>query len=161
MGTLKLNLGEFDQVDYTLIAIHTTLEDFRLAYFINSQLPILLKKCGNDIKLKNKEGEAAFSHFSYDDVQKDMFWSLVENTKNVAVSALASNTLFADDETADNVKIHLLPELKKVDYFLKIENTDDYFNPEEIVKKLKQIDWISAAYEVDAEKIKSKNNLIF
>jgi hypothetical protein len=39
------NLGEFDAIDYHLIAIHTSLEDYRLAYFINQKLPINLSKC--------------------------------------------------------------------------------------------------------------------
>jgi hypothetical protein len=43
MATHKLDLGDFDEVDYYLIAIHTSLEDYRLAYFIN-QLPINLSK---------------------------------------------------------------------------------------------------------------------
>jgi hypothetical protein len=39
-----MDLGDFDEVDYYLIAIHTSLEDYRLAYFINQQLPINLSK---------------------------------------------------------------------------------------------------------------------
>jgi hypothetical protein len=35
MAIHKLDLGDFDEIDYNLIAIHTSLEDFRLAYFIN------------------------------------------------------------------------------------------------------------------------------
>jgi hypothetical protein len=35
MAIHKLDLGEFDKVDYNLIAIHTSIEDYRLAYFIN------------------------------------------------------------------------------------------------------------------------------
>jgi hypothetical protein len=34
MAIHKLDLGEFE-VDYNLIAIHTSIEDYRLAYFIN------------------------------------------------------------------------------------------------------------------------------
>jgi hypothetical protein len=44
MATHKLDLGDFDEVDYYLIAIHTSLEDYRLAYFINQKLPINLSK---------------------------------------------------------------------------------------------------------------------
>ncbi|MBP6551633.1 MAG: IPExxxVDY family protein, partial [Flavobacterium sp.] len=42
MAVHKLDLGEFDEIDYHLIAIHTSLEDYRLAYFINQKLPINL-----------------------------------------------------------------------------------------------------------------------
>lgn len=54
----------------------------------------------------------------------------------------------------------LLPELKKVDYFLKIESDDD-LQINEIVKNLKSIKSLSTVYVVDTETIKSKNNLIF
>ncbi len=42
MAIHKLDLGEFDEIDYYLIAIHTSLEDYRLAYFINQKLAINL-----------------------------------------------------------------------------------------------------------------------
>ena len=54
----------------------------------------------------------------------------------------------------------LLPELKKVDYFLKIESDDD-LDIVTIVKKLKTIKSLSTVYVVETENIKSKNNLIF
>jgi hypothetical protein len=43
MATHKLELGDFDDIDYYLIAIHTSLEDYRIAYF-NQRLPINLSK---------------------------------------------------------------------------------------------------------------------
>ena len=58
-------------------------------------------------------------------------------------------------------KVHLISDLKKVDYFLKIENNNNTFLLEEIVNKLNKIERISAVYAVVPEKIKSKNNLIF
>jgi hypothetical protein len=43
MAIHKLDLGEFDEIDYHLIAIHTSLEDYRLAFFINQKLLINLE----------------------------------------------------------------------------------------------------------------------
>ena len=54
---------------------------------------------------------------------------------------------------------YLLPEFAKVDYFLKIENATPVSN--DLAKKLKKIDRVSAAYAVERAKIKSKNHLIF
>ena len=53
MAIHKLDLGEFDEIDYYLIAIHTSLEDYRLAYFINQMLPINLSKNENEIQINN------------------------------------------------------------------------------------------------------------
>jgi len=38
MALIKLHLDEFDAVDYVLIAIHSTLEDYRMAFFYQSKV---------------------------------------------------------------------------------------------------------------------------
>jgi hypothetical protein len=60
-----------------------------------------------------------------------------------------------------STKVYLLPEFKKADYFLKIENTESTMNALKIKTLLNRIDSISTVYSVDTNKIKSKNNLIF
>jgi len=60
-----------------------------------------------------------------------------------------------------STKVYLLPEFKKVDYFLKIENLEETIEVEQIQSLLNTIDSISTAYRVETNKIKSKNNLIF
>jgi hypothetical protein len=60
-----------------------------------------------------------------------------------------------------STKVFLLPEFKKADYFLKIENNDDAMNVSKIQILLNTIDSVSTVYIVDTNKIKSKNNLIF
>ena len=40
----KLLIDDFVTVDYKLIAIHASLEDYRLAYFINKTLGVLQEK---------------------------------------------------------------------------------------------------------------------
>ncbi|HEY6142611.1 MAG TPA: IPExxxVDY family protein [Flavobacterium sp.] len=57
--------------------------------------------------------------------------------------------------------MYLLPEFKKVDYFLKIEDTEKTINLLEIQTLLNTIDNISTVYVVEVNKIKAKNNLIF
>jgi hypothetical protein len=56
-------------------------------------------------------------------------------------------------------KVYLLPEFKKTDYFLKLK-IHETMNVK-IRAILNTIDSISAVYTVDANQIKSKNNLIF
>lgn len=162
MGIHKLSLDEFDEVDYELIAIHTSLEDFRLAYFINQQLPIILSRSNDEIGVKTKDGEAMFAKFSFEDVAKDINWTLIQNKNEIIVKKKnLEKNLFLDENIEINNKVYLLPELKKVDYFLKIENNCKTYILEEIIQKLNTIDWISTIYEVNPDTIKSKNNLIF
>ena len=37
MAIHKLDLGEFDEIDYNLIAIHTSLADYRISVFHQSK----------------------------------------------------------------------------------------------------------------------------
>jgi hypothetical protein len=162
MGIHKLNLDEFDEIDYYLIAIHTSLEDYRLAYFINQNLPINLSKNENEIQINIKEGETNFSRFYYYDIENAISWNLIQNKSEVIQQKEGnSRNLFSNIIMEVATKVFLLPELKKVDYFLKIENTDDIINISKIQTKLNKIDSISAIYTVETNQIKSKNNLIF
>ena len=162
MAVLKLHLDEFDEVDYELIAIHSSIEDFRLAYFINQKLPIVLSKSKDEVGVMVKEGEAFFSNFTFVDHKNDILWSLIQNKNDIILHQKSTGqNLFLNTNMETLRKVHLISDLKKVDYFLKIENNNNTFQLEEIVNKLNKIERISAVYAVVPEKIKSKNNLIF
>ena len=60
MAVFKLHLDEFDEVDYELIAIHSSIEDYKMAYFLNQNLPIILSKSKQYISVNSKEGEVFF-----------------------------------------------------------------------------------------------------
>ena len=162
MAVLKLYLDEFDNVDYDLIAIHCSLEDYRLAYFINQKLPILLSKNKDEIEVTVKEGEAFFTKYSYEDKNTENTWCLIQNKNDIHLPQKnTKQNLFLNSSVEISRKVFLISELKKVDYLLKIENNSSDFNVEEIVDQLKQIERISAVYSLIPENIKSKNNLIF
>ncbi|MCF6128606.1 IPExxxVDY family protein [Flavobacterium sp. AS60] len=161
MAVHKLHLEEFDEIDYQLIAIHSTLEDYRLAYYINQNLPVNLKKGNCNIQISNKEGETQFTRFVFED-SKDIVWNLVQNQNDVFVPSPSGNQgLFAESNNKFSTKIYLIPEFKKVDYFLKIENGEVKIDMTKITNSIKKIDRVSTVYAVEVEKIKSKNNLIF
>ena len=161
MAIHKLHLEEFDEIDYQLIAIHSSLEDYRLAYYINQNLPINLKKENCNIQISNKEGETQFTRFVFED-SKDIVWNLVQNKNDVFVPSQNSNQgLFAETNNKFSTKIYLIPEFKNVDYFLKIENSEVNIDVSKITNCIKKIDRVNTVYAVEVEKIKSKNNLIF
>jgi hypothetical protein len=160
MAIHRLHFEEFDEIDYELIAIHTSLEDYRLAYFLNQKLPILLSKNKNEIQLNIKEGSAYFSRFCYDNFEKDSAWNLIQNKHEVAMNNNETKqNLFENTMMNVGAKVFLLPEMKKVDFFLKIENSE--IPTDEIIKKINSIKSLSTAYSVETNQIKSKNNLIF
>lgn len=162
MALLKLHLDEFDEIDYDLIAIHSTIEDFRMAYFLNQKLTISLGKSKDVVEIKTKEGDAFFYKFVFDDLKNDIRWNLIPNKNEIVIKKEEINhNLFLNTMGEVATKVYLLPELKKVDYFLKIENNDGTFDTEQIIKKIKSIDRVASVYAVIPETIKSKNNLIF
>jgi hypothetical protein len=160
MAVRKLSLNEFDAVDYDLIAIHTSLEDYRLAYSLNQKLPILLSKSSSFVESQSTSGVAFFSKFSYLVNETQEEWHLIENKDEIIVASnAASNDLFSNEAQSISTNVYLLPEMKKVNFFLKIENT--FITISEIVSRLNSINHISTAYAVEIENLKSKNNLIF
>jgi len=162
MAVLKLHLEEFDEVDYELIAIHSSLEDFRLAYFINQKLPIILSRNKDEVAVTVKEGDAFFSKYSYEDEKTACNWSLIQNKNDIYITQKnTKQNLFLNSVDMISQKVFLISEHKKVDYFLKIEHNASVINVEKIVDQLKQIERISAVYSLIPENIKSKNNLIF
>ncbi|REG99042.1 IPExxxVDY family protein [Flavobacterium aquicola] len=162
MAIHKLNFGEFDEIDYDLIAIHTTLEDYRLAYFINQKLHVNLNKSIKEIQITDKEGEVHFSRFHYYEKKKDISWDLIQNINEVIQKKKEDNqSLFTNFDIEVAKKVYMIPEFKKVNYFLKIENSEDDTNLLKIQSELNSIDQIAASYIVEINKIKSKNNLIF
>lgn len=162
MAIHKLDFDEFDEIDYHLVAIHTSLEDYRLAYFINKKLPINLYLNKDEININIKEGESKFSRFNYYDKDKRITWNLIQNKNEVIQHKNEnSNNLFSNINMEVSTKVYLLPEFKKVDYFLKIENMEDSMNLSKIQFLLNTIENISTAYTIETNTIKTKNNLIF
>jgi hypothetical protein len=85
----------------------------------------------------------------------------VQNKSEIANITQASGDLFAGLDNEIATTVYLLPEFKKVDYLLKIGNLDDDLDVEAIVRKISDIEWVSLAYCIDKDKLKSKHNLIF
>ena len=157
MAIHKIQINDFISDDYELIAIHSTLEDYKLAFLLNSVLGIRLKKNNSNIEIAIPEGKSSFGNFLFDDEKNDVVWSLIENKTTILTSKNQASQLF------DNVEItvFLLPEFKKADYFLKIENIDHDFDEDEMIEKMLSIKNITTVYTIDTTNLKSKNNLIF
>lgn len=158
----KLCFDEIEENKYHLIAIHTSLEDYRLAYFLNQHLSINLSKCKNEIQIQMKNGETQFGRFVYDDEQKGIQWNLIHNKNEITLkNKTESLGLFAQTPNSFTSKAYLLPEFKKADYLLKIEMADNSLEIPALKTTLNTIERISTVYSIDIENTKSKNNLIF
>lgn len=160
MALHKLILEDvFEEDLYTLIAIHCTIEDYRLAYLLNKYLGITLtrKQSGKD---KKKE-EVNYPVFEWEDEKQLINWSLVSNTyKKEGVREVNQESLFETQQKITKT-FYLVPEHKTVNYFLKIDNEFSFSKEKFILNNILKIPQIATAYSIDTNQLKSKDNLIF
>ncbi|MEO8794925.1 MAG: IPExxxVDY family protein [Daejeonella sp.] len=135
--TLKYELD----LDFVLLAITAPLKDYRLCFKINNQLNFDLCRIDELEMFFNSEDEPVFfSRYLYLQEHTDIEFNLLAN------------------KGTDGF---LIPEMKKVDYFLLIRNYIDEEELKGIISGLNKISEILVAAEVDPRKLKSKENLIF
>lgn len=146
--------GDFFEDSFTLIALHSSLEDYAMVYAINLGIKTVFKRAKSDLKLKEK---ISFPIFEWQDESNEMYWSLMANSSTVEERS-ESIDLFQDEPSF--TRVHLINEYKEVDYFIKIEHDDD-LDEAALIKSLLKIPKLITAYIVDADNLKSKNNLIF
>jgi len=144
----------FYESSYTLIAIHSSLEDYAIAYVINKY--IRSKFCRVAVDLDISEN-ISFPFFDWKDELNDASWTLITNT-SIIKGNKKQEGLFTNELT--DTTHYLVPEYKEVDYFIKIEQ-EVVNDIESIIKKILMIPGIITAYSVEVTKLKSKNNLIF
>ena len=156
---MKINLlhDDFYSKEYTLFALKSNLQDYRLAYFFNKKTDLTLNRMTKDVKYILKNNTLYFSAFvdkSFDDKKKCY---LISN-KTIYSKDLKYGSLFKNIPISNNM--FLIPELKEFDYMLKL---DGIWTPKEIkdlVKSMNKVSEIMASICVDSKKIKSINNLI-
>jgi len=160
MAIHKLILDDaFEDTLYTLIAIHCSLEDYRLAYLINKHLGITLSRKASDIDYNN--GQVSYSIFEWEDHKQLVTWSLVSNIcKTKELQQIDYKSLFDNQEKITKI-FQLLPEHKTVNYFLKIDSEFSFSKEKYILDSILKIPQIATAYSLDSSELKSKDNLIF
>ncbi len=159
MALHKLFVDDFYDASFSLIAIHCRLEDYRLVYLLNKYLNLNLKRKKND--LDYKYFAASYSIYEWENINEYITWNLVSNVcKKEEDSLQSSGSLF---EKSNKVlkTYNLIPELKDVDYLLKVSNETKLFNEKTVIQKLQSISQIITTYSVDAIALKSKEYLIF
>ncbi|MFK7832424.1 MAG: IPExxxVDY family protein [Winogradskyella sp.] len=159
MALHKLQMDDFHNDSYKLIAIHCRLEDYRLAYLLNKHLGLKLARTEKDLDFKYLQ--SSYSMFEWDNETEYVLWNLISNVcKKEEDSLYSSGTLFNTSEKVLKT-FHLIPEHKKVDYFIKISDEIQNVDETYILKRLQAIPQVITSYAVNPLKIKSKDHLIF
>lgn len=135
----KLTLEVSYDFDFILIGISCHEKDYRLCWAVNNALAIDLKKTTDHIlELKNQKENQNYSRFEY--INEDTF----------------SEYFILANRSANGL---LVPEQKQTDYFLIIRSNNA--NAENIITKLKEVNFINAVFNIDVDTLKSKHNLLF
>lgn len=154
MGTYKILLEDSIGYDFTLIALHSSLEPYYVAYLLNKHLNIHLGRTSQNLIMGKSERSTEHPCFEYkDDYQYIDYYVLVNKVK---IETSVSSGLFETEET-----MHFMPEMPQVDYFLKVVEDGYAFAKADTLKILNQIPQIVTAYDVNVSTLKNKQNLIF
>lgn len=134
--TLKYELD----LDFVLIAITSSLKDYRLAFKINRHISKDFARIEDLSVPLASSGHSFFSRYIYQipESETDLFLLANKGTEG-----------------------YLIPEMKNVDYFILIKNFIDQEDIDQLISGLNAIPEVVVAAEVDPGKLKSKENLIF
>jgi hypothetical protein len=152
----SLELDDFSDDNYTLIGIHSTLDEYKLAYVLNKELETKLVKAAFSLDFENKNNNASFTIYEFLNSKFNHSWFLISNQFTNNIEGVSTG-LFQTNE----ITMHLIPEKKKVDYFLKLEGDFDYEYIVKVVDQINKINQVITSYTIDPNILKSKEFLIF
>ena len=153
MGVVHKIAVDFYEDSFTLIAIHSSLEDYALVYALNLYLKTNFKRTGEDIELFDR---VSFPIFEWKDIKKERSWALITNQGIKEETQLRAD-LFEDQPSF--AKYYVIPEYKDADYLLRIQHDEEL--EEDILKSLLKIPKVVTGYGIEVENLKSKTNVIF
>lgn len=162
MANYKLILEDDLKDDFSLIAIHCSVEAYKMAYLLNQNLSLQLKRRRTDLDFSKRGLELSFPWYEYENEQEYITYDLLANSfKSVSARTIASGGLFGIEDSAELITEYLLPELKTADYLLKITSESQPLPLRKLLLDINDINLVISAYTVEIEQLKSKNNLIF
>ena len=158
----KLFLEDTVEEDFSLIAIHCSQEPYKMAYMLNKYVSLHLERKEMDVDFTIKGMDVSFPIFEYEDELTYFVYNLIANKNKLSTEKNQSYVGFFEAMVSEKtVTSFLLKEFKNVDFFLKIHSDYEKISTRNLLSSINEIEQVVSAYEIDNDKIKSKNNLIF
>jgi hypothetical protein len=129
---LKINQNN----DFILLGLVSAEPDYKLSLLLNKKFRISLKNISPIRLTGDNVSELAFSRFSDSINSTDLVFNLVSNRSG---------------------KNFLLNKLKNIDHLLQVQYSDNEINLNNITSNLRQIDSITAVFNININTIKDKN----
>jgi hypothetical protein len=131
---VKLNIDQ--NYDFILFGLVSADPDYKVSLTLNKKFRISLKNI-SPIKLTDETGsDLTFSRFSDTSNSPDLIFNLISNRSG---------------------KNFLLKMLKNVDFIFQVLNPDNEYNINNMTTGLREIDTVTAVFNLDMNSIKDKN----
>ena len=131
---VKLKINQKDE--FILLGIVSSEPDYKLSLALNRKFKISLKNI-SPVKITEDNGyELTFSRFSDSSGITDIIFNLISNRTG---------------------KNFLLKKLKNVDYIFQVQAPDNEISINRMTATLKEIDTVTAVFNIDMNTIKDKN----
>tara|TARA_B100000809_G_C15138934_1_gene532012 strand:+ start:3930 stop:4343 length:414 start_codon:yes stop_codon:yes gene_type:complete len=135
----KMVLTIEEDYDFSLIGISCHAKDYRLCWELNKVLNIDLIRT-TDFEISKKSEAISFSFYEFIDETNYLEYFLISNR--------AKNGF-------------LIPEQKKVDFFLMVRGNILESLTKEIIGKINSLSLVLTSFNIDPNQLKSKQNLLF
>jgi hypothetical protein len=130
---------QFDY-DFTLVAIVTSLKQYRLTSYLNKALELQFLRTDDIQNQYNDDHEdASYTRYCADDDENEVSFDVISNKHENGP---------------------LIKEKKEVDFFLLVHGPKSKIKLVDLIGKINSIQNVQLAFEVDASQLKSKQNLI-
>lgn len=147
------------QRSFQCFAIQSDLEDYKLAFCINSLLNISLERIPDHTILDKNKVEYSFTAYMYDDEARMAIWSLISNVSHPKLTTSTQSlqdALFNELESIHQVR--LIPDFKGIHYWLIIDCEELDVTAE--IKTLRMHAGITSISKVEIQSSKHWPNLL-
>lgn len=130
---IRLDVGP--ENDSYLLGIVSAEPDYKLSLILNSKFSISLRNT-TPVTITDDDNELTFSRFSDTSGSPDLIFDLVSNRTG---------------------KCFLLKKLKNIDFVFVVFDPERSSNIDRIITKMREIDCITAVFNIDAKTIRDRN----
>lgn len=137
----KLKLQVDIDYDFFLFGIVCAEKPYRLCWALNQQLKTAFKKSDDrELAEKNKTDSVKFPVFSFRNEEMFTDYRIIVNKSDIRF---------------------FVPEYKHSDYLLMVQGGIPFSEKENMLKKIREINFIQTAFEINPKTLRSKENFLF
>lgn len=130
--------------EFDLIAVNTSVKEYKLAWALNKEIGLNLAKEEN-VSIDFSGGKSLSISNYLCKTEHQLFRLLKNKAENLE----------------EKFNAFLVPELKNFDYFIMVADDSMTFEVNPFISTIKEIPFVQFAVSVDTSALKSKDNLIF